>query len=156
MFNFKTLTVVALAFGFIGTASAQTAPQPYPKTPREAKAYVQNLPGDAWQKITMASLNLKFLIGRPIVAVFNPYDEEIQNVVCDGKWSLVGPNAYNKSKGAPESIAPHQVAFIPTDDFDGYCKTSIVGITESGERHDGQLSIPGDFSNSTAIFFPAE
>jgi hypothetical protein len=156
MLNLKTLTAVALSLAFIGSASAQTAPQPYPKTPREAKAYVQNEPGAAWQKIALASVNLKFLIGKPIVAVFNPYDEEIQNVVCDGKWSLVGPNAYNKAKGAPESIAPHQIALIPTDDFDNYCKASIVGITESGERHNGQLSIPGDFTNSTSISFPAE
>jgi len=120
MLNLKTLFVAALSLGFIGTASAQTAPQPYPTTPREAKAYVQNLPGSAWQRMTAASLGLKFLVGKPIVAVFNPYDEEIQNVVCDGKWSLVGPNAYNKKKGAPDSIAPHQVAFIPTDDFDNY------------------------------------
>jgi hypothetical protein len=128
----------------------------WPKNPRAAKNFVLDMPSDAWTRITAASLSLQFFVGKPIVAVFNPYDEAIDNVVCDGKWSLVGPNAYNKAKGAPESIPPHKVGFLPTDSFDGYCKTSIVAITESGARFNGVLSIPGDFSNSTSITFPAQ
>ena|SRR5208337_3965495 len=148
------ISTLALALGFgAATASAQTVPTQWPKSPHEAKAFVQSMPGDAWYRITAASLSLKFLIGKPIVAVFNPYDEEIDTIVCDGKWSLVGPTAYNKAKGAPESIAPHQGVLIPTDGFDKYCKQSIIAITGSGERHDGVLSIPGNFTDSTSISF---
>ncbi len=151
--KYRKTAIVACLSAAIGPAAADTLA--WPHTPREAKAYVQNEPADAWERITAASLSLRFFIGKPVVAVFNPNDEALVNVVCDGKWSLVGSNAYDKDKGAPESIPARTVGFIPTDGFDNYCKTSIVGITESGDRIDGQLQIPGDFTNSTAIFFHA-
>ena len=100
----------------------------------------------------LASLNLKFLIGKPIVAVMNPTDEEIVSIICDGKWSLVGENAYNKNKGAPGAVAPHSIVLIPTDGFDGYCKQSIYALTESGQRINGFLNAES-FSDATVIYF---
>ena len=152
----KICLTMALVCGFGASAMAGPGDVAWPTTQRAAKAFVQTIPGDAWQKMMISSINPKFLIGKPIVLVFNPYDEEIQNVVCDGQWSLVGPTATNKSRGAPESIAPHTVAFIPTESFDNYCKSSIVALTEDGSQHKGQLNIPGNFTDSTMILFPAE
>lgn len=152
--KFKILLAAALAVGSVVSLSAMADSLPvWPKTARDAKTFVQAMPPDVWMKITTASLQLKFFVGKPVVAIFNPYDEDLINVVCDGKWSLVGANAYDKSKGAPDTIPAHSVGFTPTDGFDGYCKQSIVGLTESGERHEAILSIPGDFTNSTAVFF---
>ena len=151
---FRIALVAAAAFAIIAPAAA--AETVWPNTPKEAKVFVQNMPGDAWSRITAASVSLKFIIGKPMVAVFNPYDEALVSVICDGKWSLVGNNAYLKDKGAPETIPPRTMGFIPTDGFDNYCKHSITGLTESGERHDGVLNVPGNFTDSTAIFFKAD
>ena len=146
-------TAIVLATMLVAAPAFADGPMAWPKTPKEARTYVDSMPAEAWTRIAAASVSLSFLVGKPIVAIFNPFDEPLVNVVCDSKWSLVGANAYNKDKGAPMQIPSHRIAFIPTDGFDGYCKTSIVGLTEDGERHDGTLNIPGDFTNSTAIFF---
>jgi hypothetical protein len=149
----RTLAALALVLGFgIATASAQTASVQWPTTQREAMIYALSQSGAAWQIDTMASLSPKLLIGKPMVLAYNPFDETITKIVCDSKWSLVGPDAYNAKKGAPVSIAPHTAALIPTDDFDNYCLTSLVAVTEKGS-FPGILSIKGDFRNSTAISF---
>ena len=145
--------LAAAAACMIMPAAASAQSPTWPKTTLEVKAFVQDMPADAWTKVMAQSVSLRFFVGKPVVAIFNPYDEPKVSVVCDGKWGLVGNNAYNKDKGAPTEIPAHTVAFLPTDGFDGYCKSSIVGLLESGERHDGALNIPGDFTNSTAIFF---
>lgn len=146
----KTFLAMAAAMALASPAMAEEVT--WPRTPRDAKAFVQNMPADAWQKIVVASVNLRFLVGRPIVAVINSNDEEVVSLVCDSKWALVGNNAYHKDKGAPANIPARSVGFIPTDDFDKYCKTSLVALTEDGTQHNATLSIPGDFTNSTAIF----
>lgn len=147
------LALSAALFGTVAMAADAPVPTTWPKSKDDVTAFVKAMPTDAWIKILSSTISLKYFIGKPVVAIFNPYDEDLVNVMCDGKWSLVGPNAYNKKLGAPESIPAHHVGFIPTDGFDGYCKSAIVGLTENGERHNGELNIPGDFSNSTAIFF---
>ena len=146
-------TAIILAAMLVAAPAMAESPMAWPKTPKEARTYVDSMPAEAWTRIAAASVSLGFFVGKPVVAIFNPFDEPLVNVVCDSKWSLVGANAYNKDKGAPMQIPSHRIAFIPTDSFDGYCKTSIIGLTEDGERHDGVLNIPGDFTNSTAIFF---
>jgi hypothetical protein len=156
MFSMKNL-VAAAALTFacaVGAASAQTVSAP--TTQREAMIFALTQSGDAWQKDTAASLSPKFLIGKPMVLVYNPFDETINRVGCDNnpKWDLVGPAAYNKDLKAPVSIAPHQAVLIPTNGFDNYCKQSITAYTEKG-NFPGILTIKGDFSNSTAITFYA-
>jgi hypothetical protein len=155
MMNRRSIFVAAAVALACGTASAGSPGDGWPRSPKEAKAFVSTIPADAWTKITAASLSLKYFVNRPIVAVFNPLDEDVINLVCDGKWSLVGANAYDKNKGAPESISAHTVGFIPTDGFDDYCKQSIVALTDSGEKYEAVLQIPGDFTHSTAIFIMA-
>lgn len=148
--------LVSAAVGVMVLASgavAGAADVMWPSTTREAKSFVQTMPQDAWSRMILASLDLRFFGDKPIVAVINPSDEEIENVICDDKWFLVGADAYNKAKGAPSSLGPRTVTFIPTDSFDGYCKESITALTESGEHLTGELSIPGDFTHSTAIKF---
>jgi hypothetical protein len=69
----------------------------------------------------------------------------------NGRWQLLGSDPY--IKGAPSVIGPHKIGILPIKDFDGYCKQSIVGLTQDGDRHDGILSIPGDFTHSISITF---
>ena len=157
MLNIKTALAV-LSLGLVSMTAAQGASSTassvdWPKTPRATTEFVQAMPSDAWRKVVSASVNLDFWVGRPVVAVYNPTSERITQVVCDDKWELVGANAYNKSKGAPAFIEPHKVTLIPTDSFDGWCKSSIVAKTASGNSYNGELSIKGDFTNSTSITF---
>ena len=109
------------------------------------------MPADVWLRIVQQSMDFSYLVGKPYVLVVNATDEPITSVVCDGKWQLLGPAPY--IHGAPASVGAHKVGIIPTEGFDKYCKESLVGLTEDGERHDGVLSIPGDFTNSISITF---
>lgn len=153
--RFQFIAAAALAiFAAPAMGQDQTKIQ-WPKTPREARMFVDAMPNDAWMKVIAASASLQFFVGKPIIAVANPFDEAITLLMCDQKWALVGTNAYLKAKGAPEAVPPHRITFIPTDGFDRYCKTSLVGITESGSKYDAILSIPGDFTNSVMIMFDA-
>lgn len=147
-------SVIAIS---LATGADRALPAKWPSNGKEALAFILNEPGSVWERTTGKSISFKFLVGKPIIAIFNPYDDTIVNVVCDGKWSLVGPNAYNKKLGAPDKIKAHQVVLVPTDRFDGSCMQSITAVLDGGENHPGRLEIPGDFTNSTTIMFaPAD
>jgi hypothetical protein len=124
-----------------------------PKTTQEVRQFLAEMSSDNWIKLIQQSVDFSYLVGQPFVAVLNGTDDTITNVMCDDKWALVGANAY--IHGAPASVASHHAIIIPTKGFDGYCKKSIVGLTGSGERYVGILTIPGDFTHSAAIIFRA-
>lgn len=144
----KKMLIAAAAISVVGsTAGAFDLPQ----NAAQARVVVQNMPNEAWLNIMRSSMDFRYLVGKPFVLVVNATNDPITTVVCDGRWQLVGPSPY--IKGAPSVVGAHKVSIIPTEGFDKYCKESLVGLTQDGERHDGVLSIPGDFTHSISITF---
>jgi hypothetical protein len=132
-------------------ANAQSLP--LPTTDREAKTFVAQLPPDVWALVAKEMISLSFFKDKPIVAVFNPNDESITSIICDGKWELVGTKPY--LRGAPATIPAHKIGFVPTDGFDGYCKISITGVSDNGDTFRGILN-GQTFSDSTVISLKKE
>jgi hypothetical protein len=71
-------------------------------------------------------------------------------VTCD-KWTLVGPNPYNKKN--PSALAPFSVTFVQTQGFNGYCKAGVVGHAGVRTLTAKLDAADGSFTDSTIITF---
>ena len=110
------------------------------------------LPPDQWVKLATNLINGKAVVGRPEVFMVNATGQELSAITCDGKWQLVGPKPY--IAGAPGLLPAWKVTVVPTEGFDNYCKSSIIGQSDAGVLYKATLvSVDGTFTNATFITF---
>jgi hypothetical protein len=97
-------------------------------------------------------MNGKSIVGKPEIFVINATGQELNAVVCDGKWQLVGPKPYIKD--APNSLPAWKITLVPTEGFDGYCKQAIVAQSDTGVTYKATLvSVDGTFTNASYLVF---
>lgn len=110
------------------------------------------LPPDKWVTLATNLINGKAVVGRPEVFMINATGQELNSVICDGRWQLVGPKPY--IEGAPGNLPAWRVTLVPTKGFDGYCKKDIIGQSDNGVLYKATLvSVDGTFTNATFITF---
>jgi hypothetical protein len=119
---------------------------------QSAKDPLTGLGPEQWVQMATEVVNGLSVVGKPEVFMLNATGRAISNVVCDGKWQLVGTKPY--IGGAPASLPAWKVTLVPTKGFDGHCKQSIVGQSDNGTVYKASLvSSDGTFMNATFITF---
>lgn len=110
------------------------------------------LPPDQWITLATSLINGKAVVGKPMVYMINATGQELNSVICDNEWQLVGPKPYIKD--APGNLPAWKVTVVPTKGFDGYCRTAIVAQSDSGVTYKATLvSADGSFTNASFITF---
>jgi len=104
-----------------------------------------------WEAVVGGILHPEALVGDPGVMVVSSVSVPL-TVTCD-RWTLVGPSVYSSVKGNPTELKPFSVTYIKTRDFDGYCRTGLVGHSGIGRNYTGHLSVPDSFTDSTTVLF---
>jgi hypothetical protein len=146
-FLFGLTAIVMFAAGFLAMPSPAQAQLDISVSANDP---LTKLPPDKWVYVMTHEINGSVLIGKPLVYVLNPNPESL-TVMC-GKWQLVGPMPDKAVKGNPHELPAWKMTMISTDQFDGYCKDGVVGMSSSGERFVGKLtSMDETFSNATFI-----
>jgi hypothetical protein len=113
---------------------------------------VTHLAPAQWIKVAQGIINGKAVVGKPEVFMINATGVELNSVICDGRWQLVGSKPY--IEGAPASLPAWKVTIVPTVGFDGYCKTSIKGQSDNGDLFKADLvSSDGTFTNAVYLVF---
>lgn len=134
-----TLMMTVLAMGVAGAVSAQ---------PAASQQDRPQLTAAQWEYVMKHSVNAKPIIGKPVVYFLNATGEEIDSVVCDAKWTLIGPQPYNHE--APGSLPAWSATYVDVHGFDGWCKSSLLATTATGDVYKVSLS-GADFSGSTFL-----
>lgn len=146
------LASAAIATMAIGTMPAAHAQGLDLSTVQSAVDPITKLPPDKWVTLAINLINGKAVVGKPQVFMINATGQELNSVICDGRWQLVGPKPYIKD--APGNLPAWKVTVVPTEGFDGYCKKDIIGQSDSGVLYPARLvSVDGTFSNATFITF---
>ena len=116
----------------------------------DTKDPLTKLSSDQWAYMMAREVNGASVLGRPEVIMLNATPDPL-TVYC-GRWTLVGPQPYDKQN--PNVLPPWTASLVHTDGFDGYCKSGVDAHTPSGESITGNLtSNDGSFSNATFITF---